>query len=411
MQQHLFSQDCKEVSDEDKNEKILEDLFRAYFSARVNKRKKTSSMQFELNFESNILELYDEIIQRKYVLSPSTCFITNKPVKREIFAADFRDRIIHHFLYNYLSPIYENQFISDSYSCREGKGVHYGIKRIDHFIRSCSENYKKDCYILKLDISGYFMNIRRDLLFLMVKKELEKRKDKIDFDFSLAIYLLDKIINSDPTKECIVRGNKEDWQGLPKTKSLFYSKNNCGLPIGNLTSQLFANVYLNDFDHFVKKDLGIRYYGRYVDDMVIIHKDKNYLKKVVFEIEKYLEDNLCLRLHPKKRYLQHYSYGVEFLGSIIKKDRIYVSERLKGNFWEAINSANMEIAKEEKIKDCQKEKILSQINSYLGFLSHFQTYNLKKKMIFLFNASAKEVFSFNSEDYKKIKVLNNSIIV
>ena len=248
------------------------------------------------------------------------------------------------------------------------------------------------------------MNIRRDLLFLMIKKELEKRKDKVDFDFSLVIYLLDKIINSDPTKGCIVRGNKEDWQGLPKTKSLFYSKNNCGLPIGNLTSQLFANVYLNDFDHFVKKDLGIRYYGRYVDDMVIIHRNKNYLKRVVFEIEKYLEDNLCLRLHPKKRYLQHYSCGVEFLGSIIKKDRIYVSERLKGNFWEAIKNANIEIEKEEKIKNCEKERILSQINSYLGFLSHFQTYNLKKKMITLFNTSAKEVFSLESEDYTKIEI-------
>jgi hypothetical protein len=406
MQQNIFEQGYKESENKEKinNEKILEDLFKAYFSARVNKRKKKTSLEFELNFERNILKIYDEILQRKYVLSPSTCFITNRPVKREIFAADFRDRIVHHFLYNYLSPIYEGQFISDSYSCREGKGVHYGIKRIDHFIRSCSNNYKDDCYILKLDISGYFMNIRRDLLFSMIKKELEKRRDKVAFDFSLVIYLLDKVINNDPTKECIVRGNKKDWQGLPKTKSLFYSKSNCGLPIGNLTSQLFANIYLNDFDHFVKKNLEIRYYGRYVDDMVIVHRDKNYLKKIVFKIEEYLEHNLGLILHPKKRYLQHYSCGVEFLGSIIKNNRIYVSERIKGNFWEVIKNTNIEIMKKEKIEECEKERILSQINSYLGLFSHFQTYNLRKKMIKLLDVFVEEFFSLDFEEYNKIRI-------
>jgi hypothetical protein len=406
MQQNIFEQGYKESENKEKinNEKILEDLFKAYFSARVNKRKKKTSLEFELNFERNMLKIYDEILQRKYVLSPSTCFITNRPVKREIFAADFRDRIVHHFLYNYLSPIYEGQFISDSYSCREGKGVHYGIKRIDHFIRSCSNNYKDDCYILKLDISGYFMNIRRDLLFSMIKKELEKRRDKVAFDFSLVIYLLDKVINNDPTKECIVRGNKKDWQGLPKTKSLFYSKSNCGLPIGNLTSQLFANIYLNDFDHFVKKNLEIRYYGRYVDDMVIVHRDKNYLKKIVFKIEEYLEHNLGLILHPKKRYLQHYSCGVEFLGSIIKNNRIYVSERIKGNFWEVIKNTNIEIMKKEKIEECEKERILSQINSYLGLFSHFQTYNLRKKMIKLLDVFVEEFFSLDFEEYNKIRI-------
>jgi hypothetical protein len=406
MQQNIFEQGYKESENKEKinNEKILEDLFKAYFSARVNKRKKKTSLEFELNFERNMLKIYDEILQRKYVLSPSTCFITNRPVKREIFAADFRDRIVHHFLYNYLSPIYEGQFISDSYSCREGKGVHYGIKRIDHFIRSCSNNYKDDCYILKLDISGYFMNIRRDLLFSMIKKELEKRRDKVAFDFSLVIYLLDKVINNDPTKECIVRGNKKDWQGLPKTKSLFYSKSNCGLPIGNLTSQLFANIYLNDFDHFVKKNLEIRYYGRYVDDIVIVHRDKNYLKKIVFKIEEYLEHNLGLILHPKKRYLQHYSCGVEFLGSIIKNNRIYVSERIKGNFWEVIKNTNIEIMKKEKIEECEKERILSQINSYLGLFSHFQTYNLRKKMIKLLDVFVEEFFSLDFEEYNKIRI-------
>ena len=114
--------------------------------------------------------IMEHIIERKYTPWPSICFVVDKPVKREIFAADFRDRVIHHFIFNYISPIFEKTFINDSYSCRIGKGTHYGIKRIDHFIRSCSNNYSKDCYILKLDIKGYFMAMNKSLLFDKVKK-------------------------------------------------------------------------------------------------------------------------------------------------------------------------------------------------------------------------------------------------
>ncbi len=257
------------------NDSVLADLFQAYFDARRNKRNTINAIRFERHFEHSLFELFDEIFAYQYQPKPSICFIVKKPVKREIFAADFRDRIIHHLIYNYISPILEKSFINDSYSCRKGKGTHYGIERIDHFIRSCSENYSKVCYILKLDIKGYFMSMNRNILFEFVKDELKKQANKNTFDLPMVLYLIEKTIFNDPTQNCIIKGNKEDWNGLPKTKSLFHANPGCGLPIGNLTSQLFGNVYLNLFDHFVKKELGIKYYGRYVDDFILVDPDKN----------------------------------------------------------------------------------------------------------------------------------------
>lgn len=126
-------------------DKISIDLFQAYFDARKNKRNTINALVFEKHYAANLFALCDEITEFRYKPKPSICFVVDKPVKREIFAADFRDRVIHHFIYNYISPIFEKVFINDCYCCRVGKGTHYGIKRIDHFIRSCSQNYSKDC--------------------------------------------------------------------------------------------------------------------------------------------------------------------------------------------------------------------------------------------------------------------------
>ena len=153
MQQNLFNELNRNV--------IIEQLFQAYFDARKNKRNTYNQLAFEKYFEANIFALSNEISEYKYNPKSSICFVVNNPVKREIFAADFRDRVIHHFIYNYISPLFEKTFINNSYSCRIGKGTHYGIKRIDHFIRSCSQNYSQPCYILKLDIKGYFMAMNK----------------------------------------------------------------------------------------------------------------------------------------------------------------------------------------------------------------------------------------------------------
>ncbi len=362
-------------------DEILNDLFRAYFDARKNKRNTINSLVYERNFESNIFDLYDEIMERRYTPSPSICFIVNRPVKREIFAAAFRDRIIHHFIYNYISPLFEKTFINDCYSCRLGKGTHYGIRRIDKFIRSCSENYQRDCYILKLDIKGYFMSINRDLLFNRVKAEIIKNVHRINFDHALVLYLIKETVFNNPTQNCSIKGRKSDWFGLPKSKSLFYAKPDCGLPIGNLTSQLFGNVYLNNFDHFVKRDLRIRYYGRYVDDFILIHRSKEYLKSLIPEIGSYLRKELYLQLHPGKIYLQHYSKGVKYLGAVIKPHRIYIAKRTRGNFYEAIMKQN-QIARDHKPTRAEQEKFISSMNSYLGILQHYKTYGLRRQILF-----------------------------
>jgi len=360
---------------------LLMDLFQAYFDARKNKRNTINALMFELHFESNIFRLFDEIISGKYKPSRSICFIVNQPVKREIFASDFRDRVVHHFIYNYISAIFDKTFINDSYSCRVGKGTHYGIKRIDKFIRSCSQNYSKDAYILKLDIQGYFMSIKRTLLFQKIKQTLYSKMHLVDFDLALIMSLIEKTIFNDPTSNCVVKGNKRDWNGLPKDKSLFSSQSNCGLPIGNLTSQLFANIYLNDFDHFIKRDLHIKYYGRYVDDFLLVHNDKDYLKSVIPILRDYLNKELQIKLHEKKIYLQHYSKGVMYLGAVLKPHRNYIANRTKGNFFQAIIKQN-KIANDHKPTQEEQELFTSSMNSYLGILKHYKTYKMRKRMLF-----------------------------
>lgn len=361
-------------------EKLIFDLFKAYYDARKNKRNKPSQLAFEKHLEANVFALADEIINYNYTPKPSICFVVNKPVKREIFAADFRDRVVHHFIYNYISPIFEKTFINDSYSCRIDKGTHYGIKRIDKFIRSCSQNYSKNCYILKLDIKGYFMAMNKNILFDKIKSGLIKFKHKINFDLPLIVYLIEKTIFNDPTQNCIIKGKMEDWAGLPQTKSLFYAQHNCGLPIGNLTSQLFGNIYMNEFDHWIKKELHIKYYGRYVDDFILIHESKDYLQSVIPKLSNFLLSTLQLTLHPNKIYLQHYSKGVKFLGAVIKPNRIYIANRTKGNFYAAIEKQN-KIARDHKPSKEEQKAFQSSTNSYLGIMKHYKTYKIRKKYI------------------------------
>ena len=314
----------------------IEELFQAYISCRRLKRSTANAIAFEIDYESNLVALCEEINNGSYQPGRSITFIVERPVKREIFAADFRDRVVHHLIIGKLNPFFEKEFINDSYACRIGKGTHFGIQRINKFIRQCSQNYTKDCYVLKLDIKGFFMYIDKKILFEKLKVFInEKYKEQ---DKGLIIDLCRKVIFYDPTKKCIIKGKQKNWQGLPYDKSLFYSPENCGLPIGNLTSQIFANFYMNSFDHFIKHDLGIRYYGRYVDDFILVHSDKEHLKSLIPKIKDFLRLKLRLILHPNKIYLQHYTKGVKYLGAVIKPHRTYIANRTKGNFYEAIEN-------------------------------------------------------------------------
>lgn len=357
----------------------LEELFTAYFECRKNKRNTTNALAFEIDYENSLVQLCQEINSGTYKIGRSIAFIVDKPVKREIFAADFKDRVVHHLIIGKLNHLFEKQFIYDSYSCRVGKGTHFGIQRIDKFIRQCSSNYTKDCYILKLDLQGFFMSINKTILFSKLEKFIKEKYQAHDKE--LIIKLSKQVIFNDPTKNCIIKGYKSDWVNLPQTKSLFHSKPNCGLPIGNLTSQVFANFYMDSFDHFIKHDLKIRYYGRYVDDFVIVHEDKEFLKKLISKLSEYLQTELQVTIHPKKIYLQHYSKGVKFSGTVILPKRIYIADRTKGNFYNAIEKQN-QIARNHKPSKEEQQAFQSSMNSYLGIMKHYKSYNLRKRMIF-----------------------------
>jgi RNA-directed DNA polymerase len=379
MQLELFSDSEKHT--------LTEEIFIAYYACRKNKRNTLNALRFEKHFEHNLFALQDEILNGSYTPGRSIAFIVEKPVKREIFAADFRDRVLHHWLIAKLNPLFEKHFIYDSYACRIGKGTHFGVKRIAGFIKSCSNNYVADCYILKLDIQGFFMHINRTVLYERLSHFIEHHytePDKI-----LVLDLCRKIIYNDPTQNCTIKGAKSNWAGLPHNKSLFHSPKNCGLPIGNLTSQVFANFYMTAFDYYMKKDLKIKYYGRYVDDFIVIHPDNDYLKTLIPIVSKFLLEpisgvegsGLQLSLHPKKIYLQHYSKGVAFLGTVIKPNRIYIANRTKGNFFNAIQKHNR-VVQNSKPSLEEQQQFLSSMNSYLGIMKHYKTYKLRKRMLF-----------------------------
>lgn len=379
----------------------LEDLFKAYYDCRKSKRYTKEALKFEVDLEANLLQLYKDITGGTYRVGKSSTFIVEQPVKREIFAGSFRDRVVHHYIINKINHLFEKEFIYDSYSCRVGKGTHFGIKRLDRFIRRCSVNYSEDCYILKLDIKAFFMSTNKNILYNKIYTFLRSKFD--DKDSQLILNLCHEVIYNNPVENCQIVGDKRLWKGLPSDKSLFNCMANYGLPIGNLTSQIFANFYLNEFDHYIKSTLGIRYYGRYVDDFFIVHRDKSYLRGLIPVLESFLFEHLELKIHPKKIYLQHYSKGVKFLGAYIKPGRIYISNRTKGNFYNSVVSHNS-IVKDNKPSCEEIMSIQCSMNSYLGLLKHYSSYNIRYNTLSKLSYWWKKRFAV-TKDLTKITML------
>ena len=349
-----------------KENQLLTDLFRAYFDARKNKRTSRSQIAFEVNLEHNIVSLFEEIEGRTYKPSPCVCFISHYPVKREVFASQFRDRVVHHLLYNYLLPVFEPKMIYDSYSCRVGKGSLFGVKRLEHHMRSCSHNYTKPAYVLKLDLKGYFMSIPRQRLFDLIVGKLPEDLDNRD----LILFLLGKIIFNDPTENCTFMSGRSEWKDLPKSKSLFSNPEGIGLPIGDLTSQLFSNIYLNELDHYMKRTLKCTHYGRYVDDFYIVDESARRLREIVPQVKEFLRKELHLTLHPNKIYLQPVEKGILFLGAYVKPFYTLPSKRTIGAFKRSVKEMDRNLSGDGSHPD------LSILNSYLGYLSHFNLYHM-----------------------------------
>lgn len=379
----LASTNCSKVSFpvfHISKEQLLIDLFKAYYDARKHKRNTLNQLRFEMDLEENLVALRDELMERTYQVGRSTCFIIQDPKKREIFAADFRDRVVHHLVYNYIMPIFEKTFIADSYSCRKGKGTLYGIHRLAHHVRSCSQNYTYTCYVLKMDIQGYFMNINRNRLLGMVCEELQRHALQKSpngerwaqmLDYKLIFFLLKEIILADPTKNCIIKGRKSDWDGLPADKSLFHTPHDCGLPIGNLTSQLFSNIYLNKLDQFVKRKLREKHYGRYVDDFYIVSRNRARLETHKETIREFLSEELDLVLHPRKTKIERAAYGISYLGTYVKPHRVYLD-----------NKTLKRVVRKMRIvlRMADEKQVLSSVNSYLGYMKHFKCGKMKQRL-------------------------------
>ena len=356
-------------------EQLLADLHQAYLDARRHKRQKPYQQHFERHDEANLERLCDELWTRTYRPQPATCFIITDPKRREVFAAQFRDRVVHHLYYNYVHEMLERTFIQDSYSCIRHRGTHYGIARLERHIRRESQNYQEPCFVLKMDISGYFMHIDRRRLLDITLGQLRRMAVRSPWcsqvDMNFVEWLTEVIILQDPTANCRRRGSLLDWQGLPHDKSLFHSPPGCGLPIGNLTSQLFSNVYLNELDQYAKRVLRCRHYGRYVDDFYVVSADREWLLSLQQPFVRFLNENLGLTVNQGKTRLCDVRQGVEFLGAYLKPRRRYVSNSTLGRM-------------ERKIPALARldypEQLRSRLNSLLGLLSHCRSYSLRRRL-------------------------------
>ncbi len=326
----------------------------------------------ELNFEHELLKLEKELQNRTYHPGQSICFVVTNPKPREIFAADFRDRIVHHLLVDYLQPIFEKKFIYHSFACRKCKGTHDAIKYLKKILRTSTENFSRPAYYLQVDIAAFFMSLKKDILFALIKKQVKNPE---------ILWLTEKIIFHDPTENFYRKGNPALAKLIPSNKSLFKVPRDQGLAIGNLTSQFFANIYLNALDQFIKHDLKVKYYLRYVDDFILIHENPRYLSVWKKQIDQFLARELKLKLHPKKSVQQPIAKGINFVGFILKPGHSLVRRRIVNNLKKKLSQFG-----ESPIPDSPEsfenylKTILAVINSYYGQFRHADTWRLRKSV-------------------------------
>jgi retron-type reverse transcriptase len=261
----------------------VENLLHAWREFRRGKKQKRDVMEFERNLMEHILNLHHDLKYKKYRHSGYDAFKISDPKPRDIHKASVRDRVVHHMLYDALYPFFDTKFIHDSYSCRINKGTHRAMNRFRDFSRIVSKNNTSTCWILKCDIRKFFANIDHIILKRILSEHIKDKQ---------LLELLGRVIDSFEAE----------------------GKNDVGLPLGSLTSQLLVNVYMNEFDHFMKRVLKVKYYIRYADDFVILHEDRKYLEDLVPQISEFLETNLKLSLHPNKLFIKTIASGIDFLG-------------------------------------------------------------------------------------------------
>ena len=311
-------------------------LFRAWELFRRGKRSRPDVAEFEYSLESHIFALHRELSTKTYQYSEYSSFYITDPKQRHIHKAIVRDRVVHHAVFQVLNPIFEPTFIAHSFSCRVGKGTHKGVDTIKQMSRKVSQNHTRACYALKCDVKRFFDSIDHDVLVDILARRIK------DDD---VMWLLNEII----------RGFTHD--------TLQHGK---GLPIGNLTSQLFANVYMNEFDQFVKHDLRIKHYARYTDDFIILNHDRDALVRLIPQIQQFLTDNLHLSLHPHKVTVRTLQQGVDFLGYVVRPYSVTLRTKTKRRMLRNL-AQKIRMFNEGMLND---ESLIQTVSSYLGVLSH-----------------------------------------
>lgn len=320
---------------------------------------------------------------KAYVPAPSSCFVVTYPKLREIFAADFQDRIAHHLLVGAIEPYFERHFIFDSFACRKGKGAHSAVRRLQIYLRQITRNQTNRAYFLQLDILSFFTSIDKQILVNLLQKHLRQPD---------LLWLAHLIIFNDPTLNCRVKGDTQLLAQIPPHKSLFHTAKSKGLPIGNLTSQFFANVYLNQLDQFVKRKLKVKYYLRYVDDLVLLSNDPDQLSSWRQAINQFLCQQLSLQLHPAKDQFGSVYSGIDWLGYVVRPEYILCRRRVVSNLKSKLAAFNQGLLIQSHNQHPhaaplghtptpeQLQAMLATINSYFGHFKRANTYRLRKNL-------------------------------
>lgn len=328
----------------------ISNLLEAWKKFSQGKRNGNEVAQFETHLEHNLFTLHKKLTEKTYIHDPYVEFVVCDPKRRNIHKASVCDRVLHQAVFQKLYPLFDKYFIYDSYSSRENKGTHLGIERLISFCRKETKNYTRTAYVLKCDIKKFFDSINHFILRRLIYSKMVDQG---------AQNIIEIIIKS-----------FEKTQGV-------------GLPLGNVTSQLFANIYMNEFDQFVRHILKAKYYGRYCDDFVIVSHDKEWLSSLLPQIEQFFSEILKLRLHPNKISLRNVSQGIDFLGYTIRPYVITIRSSTRRRILRKVNKAHESFLSDE----LEKENYQAIIQSYLGVVSHARDkkleYWLKKKLEFL----------------------------
>lgn len=381
--------------------RLVDTFFVAYEDCLRGKRSSTQTLEYMPTAAEDIPLLAWEVWTRTYEPSVSTCFMVTFPKLREVFAAAFRDRIVHHWICLRLVPLFEQRCkeLGDvSHACRRGYGTKTAIGQVQQGMLRVSDHLQKEAWIYKGDIVGFFMNIRKSLLWAMLKDLIETRYQGDDKE--ILLYLTEITVMHRPEKNCVIQSDIKMWQEIRADKSLFFIGEDMGEPIGNLTTQRFADYYMSFLDEYIEKLFeGKNYsYTRSVDDFVIVCDDRIFLRHAIKDIRTFAQKELGLECHSDKVYFQPVSHGVRFLGQIMYCHRRYTINRTVGRFIDRVKVCLLEC--ECGLTEIRAEYWTQVINSYFGFLLQANEYRIRTKVFKMLTEVWYAYFSI--ENRKKI---------